>query len=213
VTASTAIGLAGVGVALAISATVQWQSRGHVTQVGFWFEQVTFELPHLQAAGLGGPIDEREQAIIEKIARRELTAAFAEFRLEIGTSRQAKYVVRVVQQFPASRRMPFGAAGQSLVLSPLGGYGSVSFLMIGSLAITYAPPGATRAEIIEGIGRGIGRAAAHEFAHQLLPREPIHASTDDRSYEFERAARPGQYYGPMRWDIARPLLAKRLGAR
>jgi hypothetical protein len=213
VSRSTAIGLAGVAVAVAISATLQWQSRDHVTKAGFWFEHVAFDLPHLQAAGLGGPIDPREQTIIEETARRELAAAFAAFRIQIGTSRDAPYVVRVVQQFPASRRTPFGAAGESLVLAPLGGYGSVSFLMLGSLAIANAPPGATRGDIIEGIGRGIGRAAAHELAHQLLPGEPIHASTDDRSYEFELAARPGQYYGPIRWDIAGPLLSKRLGVR
>ena len=134
-------------------------------------------------------------------------------RVEVTDSRSAPYTVRVVQQYPASRRMPFGAAGQSLVLAPLGGYGSVSFLMLGSLAVAYAPPGSGRQDIIEGIGRGIGRAAAHELAHQLLPRVNIHAARDERSYEFERAARAGQYYGPAHWEIARPLLEERVGTR
>jgi hypothetical protein len=213
VSSSTVIGLAGVTAAVAISAMLQWEARGHVTRAGFWFDEVTFELPHLQAAGLGGPIDQREQAIIRQVARSEVTAAFAAFRIEIGASRDAPYLVRVVQQFPASRQMPFGAAGQSLALAPLGGYGQVSFLMLGSLAITHAPNGATREEIIEGIGRGIGRAAAHEFAHQLLPRDRIHDTSDDRSYEFELAARPAEYYGPIHWDVARPLLIQRLGQR
>ena len=209
---STVIALASVATAVAISATLQWQSRSHVTKAAFWFEDVTFVLPHQHAAGLGGPIDEREKRVIEDTARRELTGAFAEFRLEIGSGRDAPYVVRVVQQFPASNQMPFGAAGQSLALT-VGGFGSVSFLMLGSLAIANAPPGATREEVIEGIGRGVGRAAAHEFAHQLLPREFIDASADDGSYEYELAARTAQYYGPMHWDGARPLLAKRLGVR
>jgi hypothetical protein len=212
VSSSTAVGLASVAAALAVTATLQWQSRGHVAAGAFWFDQVTFELPHLQAAGLGGPIDDREKAVIEDTARRELTAAFAGFRFDIVPGRDARYAVQVVQQFPASRQMPFGAAGQSLALA-VGGYAQVSFLMLGSLAISYAPPGATRAQIIDGIGRGIGRAAAHEFAHQLLPRARIHATTDDRSYEFELAARPAQYYGAMHWGLARPLLAKRLGVR
>ena len=209
---STAIGLTGVGVALAISAALQWQSRDHMTKAAFWFEDVTFELPHLQAAGLGGPIDDGEKRVIEETARRELAAAFEPFRIEIGASRDAAYAVRVVQQFPASNQMPFGAAGQSLALT-VGGFGSVSFLMLGSLAISNAPPGATRKDVVEGIGRGIGRAAAHEFAHQLLPRVMIDAAADDKSYEFALAARPAEYYGEMHWDLARPLLIERLGAR
>jgi hypothetical protein len=200
-----------VGIALATAAGLQWRARDHITRAGFWFDEVTFALPHLQAAGWGGPIDEREAAVIRGVARAELDAAFARFRLRISDRRRAPYTVRVVQEFPASRQRPFGAAGQSLVLAPLGGHGSVSFLMLGSLAIAHAPPGSRRADIIEGIGRGIGRTAAHEFAHLLLPGVGMHASVDERSYEFERAARPGQYYGPIHWDIAAAPLEKRLG--
>jgi hypothetical protein len=205
--------MTGVAIALSLAALLQWRAHDHVTRAGFWFDDVTFELPHLQAAGLGGPIDDRERQIIGSLARAEVTNAFAGFRFELAENRSAPYTVRVVQQFPASRRLPFGAAGQSLVLAPLGGYGLVSFLMLGSLAVAYAPPGSTRADVIAGIGRGIGRAAAHELAHQLLPRVAIHASADDRSYEYEVAARTGQYYGPMHWDIARPYLIDRLGER
>ena len=211
--ASTAIGLAGAGVALAIAATLQWQSRDHVTTAGFWFDEVTFELPHLQAAGLGGPIDDRERATIAATAWAEIQTAFAGFRLDLSQNRSAPYTVRVVQEFPPSRQLPFGAAGQSVVLAPLGGHGSVSFLMLGSLAVRQAPPGATREVVIEGIGRGIGRAAVHEFAHQLLPRVVIDASVDDRSYEYEIAARPAQYYGDVHWSLARPYLDERLGRR
>ena len=67
--------------------------------------------------------------------------------------------------------------------------------------------------MVEGIGRGIGRAAAHEFAHQFLGSAPIHDSKDIKSYEYGSAGRAEQYYGEMRWDIARPLLEKRVGLR
>ncbi len=67
--------------------------------------------------------------------------------------------------------------------------------------------------MVEAIGRGIGRAAAHEFAHQFLGSAPIHDSKDIKSYEYGTAGRAEQYYGDMRWDIARPLLEKRIGLK
>jgi len=84
VKASTAIGLAGAGAALAIAATLQWQSGDHVTRAGFWFDEVTFELPHLQAAGLGGPIDDRERATIAATAWAEVQTAFAGLQTAAG---------------------------------------------------------------------------------------------------------------------------------
>jgi hypothetical protein len=65
--------------------------------------------------------------------------------------------------------------------------------------------------VLAAIGRGIGRAAVHEFIHQMLPTTPIHDSGNARSYEYASAARPAQYYGAMEWDLAWPLLQKRLG--
>ena len=57
---------------------------------------------------------------------------------------------------------------------------------------------------------GIGRTAAHELAHALLPQAPIHDSRDVRSYEYDSAARREQYFGEMHWAMARPLLEARL---
>jgi hypothetical protein len=67
-----------------------------------------------------------------------------------------------------------------------------------------------REVMIEAIGRGIGRAAVHEFTHQLLPTAPIHDSTDVSSYEYQSATRREQYFGELHWDLARPLLQERL---
>ena len=75
----------------------------------------------------------------------------------------------------------------------------------------YAPQDADRVAVVQAIGRGIGRAAVHEFVHQLLPRLNIHDSKDDRSYEYGYSSRPAQYYGDMRWDLARPALLERFG--
>jgi hypothetical protein len=63
------------------------------------------------------------------------------------------------------------------------------------------------------IGRGIGRAAAHEFAHQFLGSTDIHSRQDVRNYEYRSADRVEQYYGEMRWGAAAPIIAKRMGLR
>ena len=79
--------------------------------------------------------------------------------------------------------------------------------------MVYAPPDAARAEVIAALGRGIGRSAVHEFAHQLLPSAPIHDTRGPGAYESGSVARTEQYFGDMHWDVAEPLLLKRLGPR
>lgn len=206
------------GILLAIAALVavlgiyglaKWRAQHFVWEAGFWFENVTFDLPHLQAAGYGGPLTEEERRTIERVALAEVRAAFAGLRITFSDNRRARYRVAVVQQYPEGRGT--GAAGQSRVLRPLGGNGSVNFLMLASQAVSHAPPDADRATIVNGIGTGIGRAAVHEFAHQIIPGAPIHSSKDDRSYEFGFSSRPGQYYGEMHWDIGWPALVAKLG--
>ena len=103
-------------------------------------------------------------------------------------------------------------AGQSRGLAGLGGGGLVNFKLLANGAVVYAPDDLDRSGIVEAIGRGVGRSAAHEFAHQLLPHAPLHQSRDRASYEFYAANRPEQYFGEMRWDVAGPLLRARLAA-
>ena len=88
----------------------------------------------------------------------------------------------------------------------LGGFGTVDFEALSSRAIGHAPPGADRDAIIQGIGRGIGRATVHEFAHLLLSGVNLHAGWDAGSYEYARVSRAAQFYGPIHWDFAQPLL-------
>ena len=77
----------------------------------------------------------------------------------------------------------------------------------------FAPEHATRAEVIEAVGRGVGRVAIHEFTHQLLPKQPVDSSHDSRSFEGNSAAVVEGYYGELHWDIARPWLDARLKKR
>ncbi len=201
--------IAGVVLAIAIYAVMEQRSKHHVVEARFWFDDVTFELSGREKE-LGGPITDDEKRIIQSIASSELRSAFSALRIRFSDRPGGIYRVRVVQQFPA-RRGPANPVGRSLPLGPLGGIGSVSFAGVAALAIYHAPPDADRAVIIEGIGRGIGRTAAHEFGHQILFGEGVRPSTDDQSYEYESPDRAAQYYGSLHWDTAWPILVKKLG--
>jgi hypothetical protein len=205
-TASTGIALAAMVTAAVLVGALELRSRDHVVNVGFWFEDVTFEVH--DPVRLGGPLTADEQQRIAIVARQEIEHAFAEFRIQVTDRRDANYRVRVRQAMTAYNR--YATAGQSNVFGPLGGYGGVSFVTLAAQAMAHAPAGALRADIVDGIGRGLGRAAVHEFAHQLLPRGPMHTSQDRASYEYRSSDRPEQYYGEMRWSVARAKLAERL---
>ena len=175
-------------------------------EAGFWFEPVTF-----QSKVIGGALTADDLATIEAVARAELTQAFAGLPIVISARKDATFRVRVVQEVRDRRlRSNWGVAGESFSLPGLGGNSSVSFLFLASGAVAYAPAATSRRDLIDAIGRGIGRTAAHELAHLLLPQAPIHDSTDIRSYEFDSAARREQFYGAMHWAIARPWLEERL---
>jgi hypothetical protein len=183
-------------------------ARGPV-ELGFWLEPVSYASPRLDA-----PISSAELATIETIARDEIVSAFDHFSVVVTASRRARYHVRVVQELRDRRfRRDVRVAGESRGAAGFGGSGAVSFEFIASGAMVYAPHDAGREELLAAIGRGIGRSAVHEFAHQLLPRTPIHDTVDRRSYEFYSAARPEQYFGDVHWDLAGPLLHARFGTR
>lgn len=181
--------------------------RDDVVYASFRFDQVSYSSPVL-----GGALTPADLARIESVARAELAAAFQGLRIAITDRRDTRYHVRVVQELddsPLTR--PTWVAGSSHAVPGFGGSGAVNFTYFASGALVYAPPQASRSELIDAIGRGLGRGAAHEFAHQFLGGEAIHATNDRGSYEFRAASRPQQYYGPMHWDVAGPMLAKRFG--
>lgn len=105
------------------------------------------------------------------------------------------------------------AAAESRSFGALGGDGAIAFETLATLAIDQAPPGSARGDLLGGIGRGLGRVAAHELAHQILPHGDLHASHDPSSYDFGAANRPAQFYGPIHWDVAGPRLREALGLR
>lgn len=179
-----------------------------VLELGLWFEPVAFD-----SSRLGDALTPGELVTIESVARQELRHAFKELPITISDRRDARYTLRVVQEVRDLRfRRPVGVAGQSRGIAGFGGSGSVSFDFLANGAMAWAPDDADRAELVAAIGRGVGRTAVHEFTHQILPTAPIHDSRDEESYEFASAARRAQYVGPMRWNLAWPLLTRKLGS-
>jgi hypothetical protein len=182
-------------------------SGPRAADAGFWFEDVKYE-----SSRLGAPVTVEDLETIARVARSELARAFLGLPVTLSDRRDARYQVRVVQELRDQRfRRNVAVAGESRAVSGFGGQGAVSFLFLASGAVAYAPDDASRASMIEAIGRGIGRAAVHEFAHQFLPTAPIHDSTDVGSYEYPSAARSEQYFGEMHWTLGQPLLQQRLG--
>jgi hypothetical protein len=176
-------------------------------EAGFWFEPVSYE-----SRRLGAPVSPAEMARIESVARSELARAFTGLDITVADNRRARYSVAVVQDLSDPRFIRnVQIAGESRAVDGFGGAGSVSFAFLAGGAMVYTPEPATRAELIDAIGRGVGRAAVHEFTHQLLPNTDIHATKDAQSYEYGSATRVEQYAGEIRWDLAGPLLRERIG--
>ena len=180
-----------------------------VSTAGFFFAKGSFTLPAEATAGLGGPLTDVEMTSIQQMSRLELERAFAGFRIAVTENRRAFYRVEVV---PTLRpRGPLPNSGESLALGFLGGAGAVGFDIVALKAVQFAPKGASRQAMIEGIGRGVGRVAAHEFAHEIVGAVPLHNDADESSYEYPSPDRAAQYYGELHWTTAGPLLQRKLG--
>lgn len=212
--ASGTIAAAAVALVVTLTATLGWVARSRVTEIGFWFaDDVTYEVADPRR--FGSALTSEEQATIKRLARREVEQAFSPFRVRVTDRRDAFYSVNVRQVLRTGGPMQraSGAAGQSHVFGFLGGAGAVSFYMVAAQALINAPVHAARADIVDGMGRGLGRTAVHEFVHQILPHGPAHSTDDRASYEYWTSDRPAQYYGEMHWSVARDALADRLGLR
>jgi hypothetical protein len=201
-----AVGGLVAGLALAV-VLLERRAQPRSAEAGFWFDAVEFASPRL-----GGPLTHTDLDTVARVARQELMAAFAGLRVTVSDRPGARYRVRVVQQLYDLRfRRQVAVAGESRAMAGVGGAGAVSFDFLANGALASAAEGVERTAMVEAIGRGVGRAAVHEFVHQLLPSAPIHDSQDVASYEYYSAARREQYFGEMRWGIARPILARTYG--
>jgi hypothetical protein len=205
----TAIAAGALGLALAASTSVEWCALREPPRARFWFDSPAFQLPR-PTEQLSAGLTPADMQQIERVARLELSQAFAGLRLVFSDHPASPYQVRVVQDLPPRLGPRPLAVGESVVLGPLGSQGWVSFRAVTSFALSYAPAHASRASVIDSIGRGIGRVAAHEFAHQILTNVDLHASRDPNGYEYASADRETLFYGRLAWSFVGPLLAEKL---
>jgi len=177
--------------------------------LGFWIENVAYQSPRI-----GEPLTPVELATIDRVARAEIGRAFTDYDVTISDDRKARYKVAVLPRLRDERLVRKGTyAGESRAIAGFGGSGAVNFEYIANGAMVFAPASASRADVIDAIGRGVGRVAIHEFLHQLLPKSPIHDSKDPRSYEGSSPALLDGYFGDLRWGIAQPWLNEKLRRR
>lgn len=197
-------------VVLTVAIGASRYAAGRVHEAGFWFEDVPLALSPAATEELGGAITLAEMADLQRLARVELESAFAGLPIAITDRRDAFWRVSVTSLLPQRRRTPFPAAGETWAMGRFGGVSRVSFRVLAHAAMTHAPRGASRTEILHGAARGIGRTAAHELAHAILGPSAVMDTRDEGSYEFHSFARSSQYYGELYWSEARTKLAERL---
>lgn len=206
------IGLSASALVAILCVIVAWNASRTVFVVGFWFDEFPFDVSEGVTALLGGPLTASEIEAIKRTSHQELTRAFAGLRVTFTDSRNAFWTVAVRQSFQTRRGQKLPAAGETFSMGPLGGRSAVNFTEVVMAALAHAPSGATRQMLVDGIGRGIGRTAAHELAHAILGTAgPMDNRTDVHSYEYFTHNRPSQYYGELHWAGAWPVLVERVG--
>jgi hypothetical protein len=163
------------------------------------------------AARLGGPLTDEEMDLIKRLSRTEIERAFSDLRITVTTNTKAFWRVEVLQSLPVRMNQQLPNAGESLALGVFGCTGAVAFDLVALKTIQYTPTGASRQRVIEGIGRGIGRVAVHEFMHQILGADALHNDSDQNTDEYGSPDRPAAYYGELHWTTAWPPLHQKFG--
>lgn len=211
---ATQAGVAASLVAIAALGVLAWRASHNVVEVGFWFDLEPHHLPTYVVDALGEPATAGELATVEQFARAELDHAFEGLRLSFNDRRDSFWKIEVLNDLVVNTESPYvgrpSGMAESFMGGPLGGRATISFSRAAQLAVALAPPGASRGDLLAGIGRGIGRAAAHELVH-LITRLNLHDRDDPESYEYPFADRAAQFYGELHWGRSWPLLVAQLG--
>lgn len=175
----------------------------------FSFEGITPDSVVVVSERLRAPLTSADLRAIESAARQELQVAFAHTRLQFTEAGQPAYRIRVVPQQDAPSRP---VAGESRAFGGIRGNGVVNFNVVALSALAYSNAESDPESLVHAIGRGIGRTAVHEFAHQILGPAGMDGNDDPFSYEHADL-RPEHFHAPLHWGPAAAHLQKRIGLR
>ena len=194
----------------------------------FSFEGVTPASVAVVSERLRAPLTSADLGAIESSARQELQIAFRHTRLQFiappdhlrqgyggqegghysNNAGAPAYRVRVVPQPEHGRSFP--SAGESRAFGGIRGDGVVNFNIVALSAIAYSKGSSDRESIVHAIGRGIGRTAVHEFAHQILGPAGMDGTADRFSYEYADL-RAEHFFAQLHWGPAARQLQERIG--
>ena len=195
---------------VAASCVTACHSDGRRIEAAFWFDGVTPASVAVVSERLGAPLTPADLLVIEATARRELQIAFEHTRLQFTDSHEPAFRVRVIPQQEHGR--PYPAAGESRAFGGIRGNGTVNFNVVALSAVAYADRLSGREAVVHAIGRGVGRTAVHEFAHQILGPAEMDGTADLLSYEHGDL-RAEHFYAQLHWGPAAERLHQRIGLR
>jgi hypothetical protein len=157
----------------------------------------------------------QEQARVKAVALETLQVAFRGFDVTVREGRDADRLVIVDQGFVAGLR-PAGQPAPVGETLPFAWVSRVHFdELCGTLLTVAGCAGAaahctkTRAELVEGLGRGIGGTAAHELGHQTGFRFALDARCD-ACYDGGTSNTVEHFFGSQHWSEAALAIMRRV---
>jgi hypothetical protein len=157
----------------------------------------------------------QEQAHVKAVALQTLQEAFRGFDVTVREGRDAVHLVVVDKGFVAGL-LPVGQPAPVGETSPFAWVSRVHFeelcdtlLTVAGCAGAAAHCTRTRAELVDGLGRGIGGTAAHELGHQAGFRFALDARCD-ACYDGGTSNTVEHFFGSQHWSEAALAIMRRV---
>jgi len=155
-----------------------------------------------------------EQSAVKAAALETLRRAFAGFDVRFAEANAGDRLIRV-EDTPYASTPQFRAPGAAGLTYPASTVSSVRIDVLFFAELSAAGcremSGCTksRAELLEGLGRGVGATAAHELGHQAGVRFVRDIPCDD-CYDGDRSTSYAHFFGTKRWSPEAAAIMTRL---
>ena len=147
-------------------------------------------------------LDHSDQAIVKAATFTSLRQAFTGFDLRFAETDQAERLIRV-EDTPYGSKLAFGAVGMTYPAS-LGSSVRIDVLFFAELSAAKCTDvdrcTKTRAELWDGLGRGVGATAAHELGHQAGYFRFARDSPCDDCYDGRWSGTATHFFGTKHWS-------------